>query len=171
MSATASSNPYRAPEADLSLGSGVTTELAERGTRLAATILDNLIMFGFLLPGILVFALGADGSTGASSDAMVAGGSIAIVVGLAVWAIITFRLVMQNGWTLGKRACGIRVVRSSGMPASVSRIFFLRNVVIQLIASVPLVGPIFALVDILYIFTEDRRCLHDLIADTIVVRA
>ena len=37
------------------------------------------------------------------------------------------------------------------------------------IASVPLVGSLYALVDALLIFRSSRKCLHDTIADTIVV--
>ena len=36
---------------------------------------------------------------------------------------------------------------------------------------VPIVGAFYALVDCLLIFRESRRCLHDNIADTIVVTA
>jgi uncharacterized RDD family membrane protein YckC len=62
---------------------------------------------------------------------------------------------------------GIKVVRTDGSPASVGRIFWLRNVVNGLIGIVPLYG----LVDVLFIFSESRQCLHDKIADTAVVKA
>jgi uncharacterized RDD family membrane protein YckC len=42
----------------------------------------------------------------------------------------------------------------------------LRGVVNGLLSIIPLYG----LVDALFIFREDKRCLHDLIAGTIVVR-
>jgi uncharacterized RDD family membrane protein YckC len=35
----------------------------------------------------------------------------------------------------------------------------------------PTVGPFAGLIDVLFIFLKDRRCLHDHIAGTVVVRA
>ena len=60
---------------------------------------------------------------------------------------------------------------ADGSRASVGRIFWLRNVVNTLITLIPLVGWLYNLVDALFIFTDRRQCLHDKIADTIVVDA
>jgi len=77
------------------------------------------------------------------------------------------RLFARNGQTIAKKIVGIKVVRSDGSPASLGRIFWLRNVVNGLLGIIPLYG----LIDILFIFGEQRQCLHDKIADTIVVKA
>jgi hypothetical protein len=53
----------------------------------------------------------------------------------------------------------------------VSRIIWLRNFVIWLLSLVPLLGAVVALLDVLFIFGESRQCLHDKIADTIVIKA
>ena len=66
---------------------------------------------------------------------------------------------------------GIKVVRTDGSRASFPRILFLRNILNLLIMVVPLIGGIYALVDPLMIFGGARRCAHDHIADTIVIRA
>ena len=128
MSATASANPYQAPESDLTpTGFAPATELAGRGTRLAASILDGLFSMAFMLPGVLVMLLGMEGqganNAGLSSGMeMFAGvGGMLILVGFIAWAVITIRLVADNGWTLGKRVCGIRVVRTDGSDASLGR--------------------------------------------------
>lgn len=47
--------------------------------------------------------------------------------------------------------------------------FVLRSFVNGLIGAIPCIGSIYALVDIVFIFREDRRCLHDLLASTVVV--
>ena len=44
------------------------------------------------------------------------------------------------------------------------------NWVPKVMGAVPYLGMIFHLVDSLFIFREDRRCLHDRIAGTRVVR-
>ena len=173
MSATASANPYQAPESNVSpSGFGHATELAGRGTRLAASILDGLFYLAFMLPGILVMLLGMENPGAANGmEAFAGAGGLLIAAGFIVWAIITVRLVADNGWTLGKRACSIRVVRSDGSDASLGRIFFHRNVIINLLGMIPLAGAFISIGNILFIFGEARRCLHDRIADTIVVQA
>ena len=47
----------------------------------------------------------------------------------------------------------------------------LRMFVNNLIGNVPFVGPFYTLADILFIFGEERRCLHDHLASTKVVEA
>jgi uncharacterized RDD family membrane protein YckC len=89
------------------------------------------------------------------------------VVGFIGWAWITLLLVARYGQTIAKRLLEIRVVRSDGSQASLGRIFWLRNVVNALLGIIPL----YALVDLLFIFGERRQCIHDLLADTIVVKA
>ena len=68
---------------------------------------------------------------------------------------------------MAKRMLEIRVVRSDGSQASLGRIFWLRNVVNCLLGIIPL----YSIIDLLFIFGERRQCIHDLIADTIVVKA
>jgi hypothetical protein len=46
-------------------------------------------------------------------------------------------------------------------------VFWLRNFVNGLLGMIPLYG----LIEILFIFGESQQCLHDKIADTIVVKA
>ena len=58
-------------------------------------------------------------------------------------------------------------VRSDGAKASLGRIFWLRNVVNTVLAIIPMYG----IVDALLIFGEARQCVHDKIADTIVIKA
>ena len=59
------------------------------------------------------------------------------------------------------------LVRSDGSKASLARIFWLRNVVNGMLGFVPLYG----IVDLLLIFGDARQCIHDKIADTMVVKA
>lgn len=173
-------NAYAPPKAnveDVSPGGELT--LASRISRLGAAILDSIII-GALVYTPLIFT-GAMGA--AMADAVRSGNPLAfwgvfmsgagavsllLVVG---WAVITFRFVAANGQTIAKKLIGIKVVRSDGSRATVGRIFWLRNVVNTLISMIPIVGGIYALVDSLFIFTERKQCLHDKIADTIVVDA
>ena len=86
-----------------------------------------------------------------------------------------------NGQTIGKKIFGIRVVRSDGSRAGFWRCVFIRwfiaGLIIQAltmaISLVPIIGwiigPFVGLIGLLMIFGETRRCLHDRIADTLVI--
>jgi uncharacterized RDD family membrane protein YckC len=175
------SNPYAAPKAAVSDISGtVDAEPAGRGARLGAALLDGLI--GSLLvygPFLLLGGMGAitQAAQNPQADPTAALAiytglpGLGLLIGFVVWAAITIVLVKRNGQTVGKKLIGIKVVRSDASPIGLGRIFLLRNLVPGLIAAIPLVGLVFILVDHLMIFSEKRQCLHDRIADSIVVRA
>ncbi len=165
--------------------------LADRGARLLAASIDELIVLGVSLPMLLgavpvlmsMVSAGISGvpapgqtppgllDTGDIVRAMLTGpGTLITVVLLLAWCAITAWLVATNGQSIGKRLVGIKVVRTDGSPASFARIFLLRNVVNGLPNLLPYVGWLYQLVDPLLIYQDSRQCLHDKIADTIVVR-
>jgi len=99
-------------------------------------------------------------------------GTTVTVLALIAWCIITAWLVAANGQSIGKRLVGIKIVRTDGSRASFARIFLLRNVVNSLPMLLPYVGLLYQLIiDPILIYQESRQCVHDKIADTIVVRA
>jgi uncharacterized RDD family membrane protein YckC len=65
----------------------------------------------------------------------------------------------------------IKDVRTDGSRASFGRIFGLRYLVNTRLTMVLRLGGLYGLVDVLMIFGSAKRCCHDYIADTIVVRA
>ncbi|HEX5049165.1 MAG TPA: RDD family protein [Gammaproteobacteria bacterium] len=150
-----------------------TGALAGRGARLGAAILDAIIggclIYGPLLIVLIIgAAMGSDWQNDQAAAATIfAAGGIGMLIGGIVWAVITWRLVSRNGQTIAKKMLNIKVVRRDGSPASLGRIFWLRNVVNGLLGIIPLYG----LIDILFIFADDRQCLHDKLADTMVVEA
>jgi uncharacterized RDD family membrane protein YckC len=171
-------NPYAPPKATVRDISSPDTSLvfADRGTRLGAAILDGIIfMVMVYVPLIIFMVLGAMMTGPGASDAETTDtvGTMALVgfglafVGFAVWCVMTYRNVKENGQTIAKKMLNIKVVRSDGSPASVGRIFWLRNIVNGALGIIPLYG----LVEVLFIFGESQQCLHDKIADTIVVKA
>ena len=83
---------------------------------------------------------------------------------------IQIYLLATRSQSLGKYLMKTQIVDvNTGLRADFVHAFLLRLLVNGLISGVPCVGTIYALVDILFIFREDRRCIHDLLASTCVV--
>jgi len=145
-------------------------EPAERSTRLKAATVDELLFTATVLPACIDAVMHADTFPPAVSAFLGIGSGISGVA-LIVWLVITLRLMHRNGQSIGKRMYRIKVVRKDGSPASLARLFWLRNVVSLLPTLLAEVGIVYELIDALMIYGESRRCLHDRIADTIVIKA
>jgi len=166
-------NPYAPPKAAvLDIADPHSpAEPADRGTRLGAAILDGIIFSGMvyvpMLVGLLAGAAASDSTADIGRGALLVVSVSLALIGFVAWCWLTIKYVTRNGQSIAKKLLGIKVVRSDGTPISLGRIFWLRNVVNGLISIVPFYG----LVDILFIFGEPRQCLHDKIADTVVIKA
>jgi uncharacterized RDD family membrane protein YckC len=185
-------NPYSPPGSDVNAGAsafGQAAELAERGTRLWAITVDGLLVSIPLLPALAIgLYLGLRtqmnlvragmlespsdlGVVGADELTILLGGAAVLgflgALGIAVYQWI---LISRTGQSLGKKWTGIRIERIDGSRITFGTGVFLRNWIPKLIGSVPYLGMVFHLVDCLFIFREDRRCIHDHIAGTRVVR-
>lgn len=165
------SNPYAAPRAPVASPVN-TAELvrADRGTRLGAYLLDGILYAACFTPGYVQLSL-------AGADSPVAYGALgtgisvlAALAGLALFACNLW-LLHAHGQTVAKRWLDIRIVRGDGSRAGLGRLFWLRMFVPGLIGAIPCLGTLFTLADALAIFGDDKRCLHDMMADTLVVVA
>jgi len=86
--------------------------------------------------------------------------------------LVQLCLLAWRGQSVGKLLLGLRIVRSTdNAPAGFVRAFLLRGTMPFLLEQIPLLGLLFWVVDSCFIFRDDRRCLHDLVAGTKVVRA
>ena len=168
------SNPYAPPRAvvhDIAdPNAGVV--VADRGARLGATILDTFIFSAmvyapFMAGAVLGGVLAAAGDNANPALMSIAVGGALGVIGFVVWCWLTIGYVTRNGQSIGKKLLRIKVVRRDGAPVTLNRLFWLRNFVNGMISFIPLYG----FLDALFIFGESRQCLHDRIADTIVVKA
>lgn len=162
-------NPYAAPQSTVQdvPTAARSLALASRGRRLGATLLDGF--FFLLIVGCL--GVGAEMNSSARRGDL---SSVVLIIGLlALGGLVLTNAVLLaiRGQTLGKRALKIQVVRPDGSHVAALRILGLRWFVPSLIGAIPLVGPVFQLADALVIFRDSRRCLHDEIADTIVIDA
>jgi len=136
---------------------------ASRGDRLGAALIDNLVI---ILPAIAAvvgsaFAFPSEAKRGPAGSIMLMAG-VGFLIGIAgeLWA--------QVGWgqSIGKRLMGIKVLRTNGQPIELWRLVLLRNVSVQVLSQAT---GFFGLIDVLFIFTASQRCLHDYLADSMVV--
>jgi len=140
--------------------------LAGRGARLGAAFIDIVFAGLSVLPGILIFAI-AD-----HSEIGIGMGIATVVIAWIALLAIQATFLIKRGQSVGKMALGIKIVRvSDGTIPGFVKIFLLRLFVPNLLTGIPFIGIAFILVDLLFIFREDRRCLHDLIAETKVIES
>lgn len=94
--------------------------------------------------------------------------SVAIVLGVIVYQAV---LLSSTGQTVGKKLMQLRVINliDRSNPGFVKAVL-IRWWLPSLIYSIPYLGWVFWLADGLFVFKNDRRCLHDLMAGTQVVR-
>jgi uncharacterized RDD family membrane protein YckC len=168
-------NPYSPPRANVDLPEPESAELepADRGTRLGANLLDGLIsgvpaigvIWGVLtLLGYSLFSAGA----GEPSELLLSILSFGVAGGF--YLAINGYLLARHGQSVGKRLCSLRILRQDGSLPTLWESFGKRHLSILLLGQVPIAGNLVSLVDALFIFRGDRRCLHDLLAGTQVVK-
>ena len=142
--------------------------LAGRGARLGAAIIDGLV-------GSLIFCAIVLPMYGVRMFGNLRFGFMPYLPGLALYYVVFLALqgwfLYQTSQTVGKKLVGLRIVRADGSHAALGRLLGLRMAVTFALTQVPYLGKLFSLLDCLWIFGAPRRCLHDLIADTIVVTA
>ena len=167
--AASSPNPYAPPRAQVDdVAPDGERELAGRGTRLAAIIVDVIVLLAVNIP--IAWALGwisLDAEPTAAEHVR------NTLLGIVLFLVVNGVLLARHGQTVGKRLLGIRIVRSDGSRVDALRMFGIRYGVGWLLELIPAQAILltYALVDALLIFRDSRKCLHDTLADTIVVRA
>ena len=160
-----------------SLSAELDFTLATKGQRFLACLFDVLISIAVSLISFFILALLGAGTAGLFSGAMKV--SVALILLSCTGCLIPFVALMgfnlyllkKNCQTIGKKIMNIKISNVNGSRPSLARIIFLRGLAFGLIASIPIIGAIVAIIDILCIFREDRRTLHDMMAGTIVIKA
>jgi len=164
-----SENIYETPKSDLAVDEnkqGV-KPLASRWKRLFASLLDSLIMMVVIVP-IIYLTGGFDVLYQEVQPSLVYNLLIALA-GVIVFFVINGTLLVQNGQTIGKKLLSIKIVNLNGQLPTFKRHLIKRYFVYLIPGQIPLVGQIFSIVNILFIFTKEKQCIHDLFAKTIVI--
>ncbi len=172
MSTTGNDGRYAPPVAEVqdvrAKGEGEgegTRVLASRWQRLGAALLDVV--------AVVVLLLVLDAVTPFSAFLLSSGWVttvIDVVLGFVLFMLLNGYLLVTAGQTLGKRVLGLRIVRPDGSRVTPARLIGLRYGVFSALHLLPAVGGIANLVNVAFIFRSSRRCLHDDLAGTVVVR-
>tara|TARA_B100001964_G_scaffold41760_1_gene46118 strand:+ start:729 stop:1205 length:477 start_codon:yes stop_codon:yes gene_type:complete len=149
--------------------------LASRLRRLIATSIDAILVPSLTLVLVMI--------TGVVEDAEDFGDSwwLLQVFLLAVTSYLSLNgySLWRRGQTLGKLLTGIAVISAidgkegqhAWIPAPLWKLVFIRALFFPLlfVAIIPWLAPL-PVIDQLFIFNKQRRCLHDLVSGTTVVR-
>jgi uncharacterized RDD family membrane protein YckC len=142
---------------------------ASRMKRLMAVMLDSFIAWFPIL--ILVGSVAASVSStpsGGDFQPMLGGAALILfLIAEIVIAALNCYYLYNNGQTIGKKILGVRIVRVDGSRVSFITLLLVRGLLKNILNCIPF----FAIVDTCFIFRDDRRTLHDMMAGTIVVDA
>ncbi len=162
------SNPYAAPQAVVAdFAESGQLELAGRGMRFAGALIDNIILSVLLVPAMFASGYFTMLMNGQPPSYLWNAGAMA--VSFVALVVIQGYFLNQSGQTIAKKLLGMKIVDLNGNKPEFIKLVSLRYGVLYLIGMIPIVGGLFSFVDALFIFREDRRCIHDLIAGTRVV--
>lgn len=142
--------------------------LASRWARLGASIIDSIIMMLILVP-TMYFTGGFEGVLEGREPGFVYMFGMGIL-SLVIYLVINYRLLVTNGQTIGKKVLEIKIVDLNGNRPAFQPQLLIRYAVYLLPGQIPFVGQLFSLVNVLFIFTAEKRCIHDLVAKTKVVK-
>ena len=169
-------NPYTPPKSDVNVGTqepAVGGELAERGTRFLSHMVDAVLSLVMLVPALIAGMQGGVFHGGGPTVLLRAftAGATGIASGLAWLGLILFQayLVTTTGQSIAKRWFRIKIVKLDGSPVSFVSGVLLRSWLILVLQQIPGINMFAGLLDPLFIFRQDRRCIHDLIAGTKVI--
>jgi uncharacterized RDD family membrane protein YckC len=160
-------NVYSPPAADLETSQG--SILASRWARLAGSLVDGIVSMIILGP-VMYF-------TGFWERAM--SGEVPILdtiiyglLGLVVYLVLNGYLLSKHGQTIGKLVLGTKIISvETNEILPLWKVFVVRYLPLAVLANLPLIGPLIVMIDSLFIFRKDKRCVHDLIAGTKVIKA
>ena len=139
--------------------------------RFVAYLLDAFIVSiaaGVIVGIFIAIVLLSDQSIDDSNDSLfIIGGAIVMVLALIVinWLYEALMTSSPRGATLGKQALGLRIIRADGAQLSFGRATARHFLKVMITPLVPL-----AIGYLMAAFTARKRALHDVLAETLVIR-
>ncbi|MBU0985311.1 MAG: RDD family protein [candidate division Zixibacteria bacterium] len=143
--------------------------LASRWTRLGGAIIDAIAVSIINIPVLIATGVFDDVIYGRS---MMFGGQFGkALLSFAVFVAINGYLLFHKGQTVGKYLLKMKIVDRYGRVPEFGKLILMRYVIMWCVLLIPYVGQLLALGNVLVIFGNAKRCVHDYLAGTWVVKA
>jgi uncharacterized RDD family membrane protein YckC len=143
---------------------GKLMKLASRLARLQAIIIDiiglSFISMLVMLPTI-IFKINITTSLFFNQIIM-------FILGLVIFYFLNKKSLLNDGQTMGKSILKIKIVNVDYTSTS-ENMLLKRYLLLFLLSAIPVVGAWLSAINCAFIFTKDKRCIHDIITKTIVV--
>jgi uncharacterized RDD family membrane protein YckC len=138
--------------------------------RFVAYIVDAFIlMLAVIVVAVVIvgLAVAIGGTSGKDSDVAIGIGVVLAVLAYLVigWLYEAFLTSGPHGATLGKQAVGVRILCADGTPLSFGRATGRHFLKVMVTPMIP-----FAIGYLMAAFTARKRALHDVMADTFVIK-
>ena len=144
-------------------------QLASRGKRLAAAVVDIFIFFPLVVLVAQPLGLINISDPAKMQDFNLDQSIKLFIIGQVLFLLVQGYLLHTQGQTIGKKLLKIRIVSMDDKLLGIGQLYFVRYLTFSLIAQIPIIGALISMVNVLFIFGQDRRCLHDRLAGTKVI--
>ncbi len=165
-------NPYTASNAEpIAMPANVVQgELADRGMRLLGSIIDGVIIMPIVLPLALLLGVGLGIMFGDGMLTNLLATVFGAIIGIGGFLAVHGYLLAKYGQTVGKKLLNMRIVGDDGRQLPFQELVLKRYLPLWIASSVPYLGMLAVIIDALAIFRENRKCIHDEIAKTKVIK-
>lgn len=168
-------NPYTSPTIPAEVAAMETMAsrpLATRGERFLGALIDGLIGTPLVMGLAFAFAFVAleyDIDL-ESPEVELLSTVFGFLLGAAIFLALHGYLLTTRGQTIGKLVMKTQIVSNDDRLLPLSRLVLRRYLPLWIVVSIPGVGNFFAFANALAIFRENRKCFHDDLAGTKVVK-
>jgi uncharacterized RDD family membrane protein YckC len=173
-------NPYAAPTTDAAKAEQRDVDhsgaLATLSQRFVGSLIDSLVLIAAVVPVAIAFFFAANMlipwyavEDEITPSVWILETAIAMLAASICFLAINGYLLHSRGQTVGKLAMKTRIVSNRGQLVPLPKLFLSRYLLLWGLVMIPLIGNFISLIDALFIFRENRKCLHDEFAGTQVV--
>jgi uncharacterized RDD family membrane protein YckC len=141
--------------------------LASRGKRFFGSLIDIFILTILIIP-VVMFLM----NIGSIKKIDILTQIIISMSGIVIYVALNGYLIIKNGQTIGKNIVGTKIVDyNTNANANLFKVAFIRFGLLILLKPVPIVGNLIGIINPIFIFGKEKRCLHDMFAGTKVVNS